>query len=243
MRNQNTSKLLIASLLSIVSLVTSVGHAADTSKQIDSLGGNQALVDMATSMDTNNRTRIVQKRIVDRHNELELGLNYGAVAGGDSYMQTQDFGASMDYHITPRWSLGVRYYDYGNSLTPEGQRVFDKAREDYKTTGSNYQIPDIDYPLRSAMAVVDWYPIYGKTNLLDYGIAQFDMYLLAGDGQIQLSSGWTNIATAGMGMAFWLSRHFSARAEVRYQNYHDQIITGPRTINSFTGSVGIGFML
>ncbi len=85
--------------------------------------------------------------------------------------------------------------------------------------------------------------MYGKTNLLDRGIAQFDMYLLAGGGQIELSSGWTTLMTAGGGVGIWMTKNFSARGEIRYQNYQDQIITGSRQIHGVVGTLGLGLML
>lgn len=215
----------------------------DVEKDLDTLGGNDALLEKATALDPENRSRIVQKRIVDRDLRLELGVNYGGVAGGDPYLKTQNIGGAVDFHINPRWSFGLRYLDYGNDLTSEGARMLTDARARYDQGGRTYVIPDIDYPIQSAMAVVDFYPIYGKTNLLDMAIAQFDMYLLAGGGQIQLSSGWTSIYTAGAGIGFWIGQHMTIRTELRYQNYKDQIITGPRTINGIVGTAGIGFML
>jgi outer membrane immunogenic protein len=215
----------------------------DVEKDLDTLGGNDALLQKATALDPENRSRIVQKRIVDRENRLELGVNYGGVAGGDPYLKTQNIGAAADFHINPRWSLGLRYFDYGNDLTSEGSRMLTDARARYDQGGRTYVIPDIDYPIQSAMAVVDFYPIYGKTNLLDMAIAQFDMYMLAGGGQIQLSSGWTTTYTAGIGIGFWVGQHMTLRTELRYQNYKDQIITGSRTINAIVGTAGIGFML
>lgn len=239
MKNLMKNSLLIAGL----TLLASVSFARSTSSRLDTLGGNEKLVDMATSMDPGNRSRIVQNRIVDRHNTFEFGGSYGMVAGGDSYLRTQNLGASVDFHINPRISIGARYYDYGNQLTPEGQRVFQDARDAYNAGGRSYSIPDIDYPLHSMMGTVSWYPVYGKTNLLDWGIAQFDMYLIGGYGQIQLSSGSTNLAMAGTGIALWMTKHLSARAELRYQGYKDQIITGPRDINTVNMSVGLGILL
>jgi len=239
MKNLISNVILIASL----TLITSVGFAKSTSDELDTLGGNDKLVDMANSMDPGNHSRIVQKRIVDRNDTFEFGGNYGMVAGGDSYLKTQNLGASIDFHINPRVSVGVRYYDYGNQLTPEGQRVFQEARNAYNAGGQSYAIPDIDYPLHSTMGTVSWYPVYGKTNLLDWGIAQFDMYLIGGYGQIALSSGSTNLAMAGTGVALWMTKHLSARAEIRYQAYKDQIITGPRDINTVNMSLGLGFLL
>jgi outer membrane beta-barrel protein len=230
-------------ILIAITLMASVGFAKSTTERLDTLGGNEKLVDMANSMDPDNRSRIVQKRIVDRHNTFEFGANYGMVAGGDSYLKTQNLGASVDFHINPRISIGARYYDYGNQLTPEGERVFRQARADYDAGGRSYAIPDIDYPERSMLGTVAWYPVYGKTNLLDWGIAQFDMYLVGGYGQIQLSSGWTGLSMAGTGIALWMTKHLSARAEIRYQGYKDQIITGPRDISTVSMSVGLGLML
>ena len=215
----------------------------DVAQDVDALGGNKALMDMATSLDPENRTRIVQQRIVDRHNRFEFGMNYGLVTGGDPYLQTQGLGATVDYHLTPRWSLGARYTNYGNQLSSEGQRVFDDARSRYAAGGSSYVIPDIDYPLQSAMATVDWYPIYGKINLMDWGISQFDIYMLGGAGQIQLSSGWTNMYTAGVGMGFWMNKHWAMRTEFKYQNYQDQIITGSRNIQDYMFNMGVGYIL
>lgn len=209
---------------------------------IDTLGGNKELMDMAQNIKAESRSRIVQDRIVERRNRVEIGLNYGMNFGGDSYTKTQALGVALDYHITPRWSLGARYYDFGNSLTSEGKRIFDQAKANYAAGGRAYAV-DIDYPENAAMAVVTWYPIYGKTSFLDMGVTQFDLYLLGGGGQITLSSGTTSVYTGGLGVGAWLSKHVTARAEVRYMTYKDQPITGERTLDVVTGNLGFGWML
>ncbi|NUN05638.1 MAG: outer membrane beta-barrel domain-containing protein [Bdellovibrio sp.] len=214
----------------------------NASEDIDSLGGNQELLEMAEKIKSTSRARIVQERIVERRNTLEFGLSYGSAFGGDSYIKTQALGAQVDYHITPRWSLGARYYDFGNSLTAEGQRIYDDAKATYAAGGRALSV-DMDFPLNSAIAVVNWYPIYGKTSFLDMGVTQFDLYLLAGGGNITLTSGNTSVMTAGLGVGIWASSHISARAEVRYQKYQDQLITGSRNLDVVTGSLGLGWIL
>ena len=143
-------------------------------KDVDGLGGNDALMDMAQRLNPETRSRIVQNRLVDRNLRLEVGLTYGGVMGGTTYLQTSNVGASLDFHITPRWSIGARYYDYTNNLTPEGQRIFDTAR-----TANEANTPattvDIDSPYNAKMAVISWYPMYGKINFFDKAIAQFDV--------------------------------------------------------------------
>jgi outer membrane immunogenic protein len=211
-------------------------------QDVDSLGGNEDLINMADSLKPETKSRIVQDRIVDRHNRIEFGVNYGGVAGGTTYLQTQNLGFNLDYHITPKWSLGLRYYDFNNKLTPEGERVFAEARANNGVTASGGYV-DIDTPLNATMAVLNFFPVYGKLNLFDAAIAQFDVFMLVGGGQIELSSGPTSILTAGGGIGFWMTKHLTARLEARYQGYKDQIKNGSRDINSVVGTAGLGWIL
>lgn len=214
----------------------------NASEDIDSLGGNKDLMEMAGRIQSTSRSRIVQERIVDRHNTVEFGLSYGGVFGGDAYLKTQSMGFAADWHITPRWSLGARYYDFGSSLTPEGERVFNQARANYAAGGRGSAV-DIDAPQSAMLAILNWYPIYGKTSFLDIGVTQFDLYLLGGGGTMTLSSGDTSLLTAGVGVGAWVSRHVSIRTELRYQKYEDQLITGSRNLDTVVGSVGLGWIL
>lgn len=214
----------------------------NVSQDIDTLGGNGRLMEMAETIKSKSRSRIVQDRIVDRNKALELGVSFGGVFGGDSYLNTQSIGGSIDFHFTPRWSLGVRYYDYGSRLTPEGQRIFDEARAAYQA-GGRANIVDIDTPQNSTMAIVNWYPIYGKTSFLDIGVSQFDIYFLAGGGNMTLSSGNSTLLTGGAGVGMWLGKHMTARVELRYQNYQDTIVTGNRNLDTVVGTFGLGFIL
>lgn len=238
-----TVNLFFAYIITCTLLSTAASAAQINSKEdIDSLGGNKELLEMAEKVKSSSRSRIVQERIVDRHNTLELGLSYGNTFSGDSYLKTQSWGLAADYHLTPRWSLGARYYDFGNSLTNEGKRIFNEARATY-AAGGRANIVDVDYPLNATMAVINWYPIYGKTSFLDMGITQFDIYLLAGGGTLSLSSGNTSVLTTGLGLGAWITKHLSSRAEIRYQKYDDKIITGTRSLDTVVGSIGLGWIL
>lgn len=221
---------------------TKPANEINAAEDIDSLGGNRELLEMAGKIKSTSRSRIVQDRIVDRRNTLEFGLSYGSVFGGDAYLKTQSLGAAVDYHITPRWSLGVRYQDFTSSLTPEGTRVFTAARAAAQAQAPG-QAVDIDTPQNAVMALVNWYPIYGKTSFLDLGVTQFDIYLLAGGGTMTLASGSTSLATGGLGVGAWVSKHVSLRAEVRYQKYEDKIVSGPRSLDTVVGSLGLGWIL
>lgn len=207
--------------------------------QFDGLGSNEAIIEKARALQPNNSMKIVQKRAVDRDLRLELGLNYGYVAGGDTYVQTQNIGASMDFHITPRWSVGARYIDNRNALNSEAERMFEFAKNN---PGSGVA-PSVDFPLQTYLGIVNFYPIYGKVSWFESSVSQFDVYLLAGGGQIKLDSGSSPIYTGGLGVGMWWTDRFSSRFEARYQNYKDRILTGERNIDSMVFQVGIGFML
>ena len=250
MKTNNFLKLIIASFVCFSGTFAAAAQAsarntnANTAmdEDIDSLGGNQELLEMAKKIRSESRSRIVQERLVARNTRLEVGVTYGGILGGDSYLNTQSAGLQMDFHINPRWSLGARYFDFGNKLTSEGQRVFDQARKSYQAGITAYAV-DIDYPENEMLAVVNWYPIYGKTSFLDMGITQFDMYLLAGGGQMTLSSGNAGVFTAGAGVAAWITKHLTARAELRYQTYQDQPVTGARQLNTGAATIGLGWIL
>lgn len=214
----------------------------DFAKDVEGLGGNDDLMEMAAKLNPETKSRIVQERIVDRYNRLEVGVNYGGNMGGATYLQTQNLGGSIDFHFTPRFSVGARYYSFGNSLTPEGERAY----QEWEKKDKNNEVapfPEVDRPQNAAIGVVNWYPVYGKINFFDAAIAQFDIYVLAGGGQIALESGSTGLFTAGTGFGLWMTKHLTARAELRYQNYKDQISTGPRNINAMAATIGLGWIL
>lgn len=214
----------------------------DVDQQLNGLGSNEEIIKKARALQPHNNMSIVQKRQVDRHLRLEVGGSFGLVNGGDSYVDTRNWGGQVDFHINPRWSVGLRYFDYKNELTNEGKRVFDQAVLAQQQNQLS-PAPSIDFPLRSYMAMLNWYPVYGKVSWLESAVSQFDFYLTAGGGQIDLNSGHSTIYSGGAGMAMWINSWLTSRIEVRYQNYKDRISTGDRNIDSMVLQLGIGFML
>ena len=104
-------------------------------------------------------------------------------------------------------------------------------------------MPDIDYPEQSIIGVATWYMMYGKLNFFDVKTVQFDLYSLAGAGTEKLASGDTPTYTAGGGIAFWMSNHFTSRLEARWQGYQDKVYTGTRDLNLIVANFGIGVLL
>jgi len=215
---------------------------------MESLGTNKESIERANKLESRARIAIVQNRAVDRHMRLELGVNYGPVAAGDSYLNTQNLGASVDFHIVPQFSLGVRFAQAYNSLTSEGKSQFDTYRANIAAGKMDTTAPEISYPEQTLMGIATWYMMYGKLNFFDVKTVQFDLYSLAGAGTQKLSTNDGNeydapTYTAGGGIAFWLSNHFTSRIEARWQGYQDKVSTGNRDLNLIVANFGIGVLL
>ena len=213
--------------------------AEDLTNEMDALGANQDLVKKARAVDPDNRVRVVQNRDVDRNNRVEVGVNASLLTGGDSYVNTTSLGLNLDYHFNPHWSLGLHYSNYGNTLSSEGKNVFNNA-DATRQSNPSYVIPKVDYAKDSYLAIINWYPLYGKINLFDRGIAQFDIYLLGGGGTITLGSGSSAVYTVGAGAGFWWTQHFTSRVEARWQGYKD--LGGSRAINETVLGLSLGYL-
>jgi outer membrane beta-barrel protein len=207
-------------------------------KDFDTLGGNDVLLDKAKALNPETRVRVVQDRIVSRRNRIELAPEYSNVLGGDPYNKTQNVGLNVHYHINPQWSVGAKYAYSFNELRPEGNSLINDPN-----VTSQALIADIDYPKSQMMALVNWYPFYGKLNIFDMGVAHFDVYAIAGYGSMELKSGNHPTYTGGGGVGFWISQHLTARAEVRYQEFKAMHYNGEVEMNTTVLGLQVGYLL
>lgn len=233
--------------LILISCLALNAWAGDLTSEMDALGANRELMKKARAIDPQNRIRVVQNREVDRYYRMELGVNYGMAAGGDPYVNTNLLGGQLDFHFTPRWSMGARYYNASNALNSEGRKVFDDAEARRRAGDNSFRRPGVDYAKDQWLGVVNWYPMYGKVNLFDISITQFDIYVLGGAGQVNLNSGTAPLFTAGGGVGIWWNQHFSTRLEARWQGYSDRVFDGEsivsRDINQTLLTATVGFLL
>lgn len=221
------------------------GSDSELERDFDSLGGNRILLERARALNPEVQNTVVQSRTVSRRNRWEIAPEYSGTFGGDTYSRTQSLAMNFHYHLNPRWSLGAKFGISANRLTPEGEAMVDRAYEDYLRDPKNpeFPLPELDYPKNEMMAVVNWYPVYGKLNLLDKAVAQFDTYVIAGAGTVTLKSGATSTGTLGAGVGFWLNPRVSTRVEMRYQTYEAQYLTGAQKLDLAVASVQVGWLL
>lgn len=231
-------------LLSLLFSVSARAQDAETTPDFDSLGGNTILLQRAKALEPEKDLRIIQGRTVDRRHRVEIAPEFAGTFGGDSYVQSKAVGLNLNYHFTPRFSVGLKYNYNFNSLTSEGENMYNAALAEYYADPENptAPYPEVDYVKDQALALVNWYPFYGKMNVFDH-VVQFDFYALGGWGQMRLRSGPTETYTAGGGVGFWITQHFSTRLEMRYQNYTAKYINSERDMDLTIGSVQMGWIL
>ncbi len=238
MKNMNIGKVLLGLALVTGLFSTETAMSADLMKDFDTLGGNDVLLEKAKALNPEAQIRIVQDRVVSRRRRVEISPEFSSVLGGDAYNMTSNLGLNAHYHFTPQWSVGLKYSYSFNQLRQEGEYLINDV-----SVSGKAQIPQIDFPKQQAQLVVNWYPIYGKMNLYDLGVVHFDIYALAGGGQIELKSGMTTSYTAGGGIGLWVSQHLSTRFELRYEGYTAKRYTGDTNMNTTVAGIQVGYML
>ncbi len=216
-----------------------------TDADFEALGGNKIFFEKAKDIQPEKTVSIVQNRTVDMKNRFELAPEFSGVFGGDTYSRTKSVGLNAHFHINYNWSVGAKYNYAFNSLTPEGEALMDKAIADYNANPQNpsASYPELNYEKSEAMGLVNWYPVYGKFNMMDVSVVHFDFYLVGGYGQIQLAKSSSPTYTAGTGLGFWMSNNFTTRFEMRYQNYTSEYLGASKKMDIAVASVQMGWLL
>lgn len=249
-REAQATGVPVTETIAVVPVPQSPAPAAVVTSQVgsefDELGGNKVILDRARELNPDTKIEIVQDRTVSRKNRFEISPEFsGTMGGDDTYTRTQSVGLNVNYHFNHRWSLGVKYNHSFNKLTAEGEALVDAAYDDWLANPQDPKaiIPQVDYQKSESLVLLNWYPVYGKMNLLDSRIAQFDIYGLLGAGQVSLKSGNKPTYTAGGGMGIWWTPQISSRLELRYQRYNVEYTTGPKNLDLAVVSMQLGWLL
>lgn len=211
----------------------------------DALGGNEILFEKAKDLQPEKTVSIVQNRTIQKKNRFELAPEFSGVFGGDTYSRTKSVGLNVNFHLNYNWSIGAKYNYSFNSLTPEGEALMDQAIADYNANPQDpsASYPEINYQKSEALALVNWYPIYGKFSMFDASVVHFDFYLVGGYGQTQLAKSSSPTYTAGTGLGFWVTNNFTTRMEMRYQNYNSEYLGVTKKMDVAVASVQMGWLL
>jgi outer membrane beta-barrel protein len=237
MRSLQMIKILVRRVV-LLTCIFCPWAKADLMEDFDSLGGNDVLYEKAKDLNPEQKVYVVQDRIVNRNWRMEFSPEYASVLGGDNFLNTRKYGFNVHLHVNPKFSFGVRYMSMTNTLSQDGENLI----SDTSQVGRAF-VPDIDFPKDEMLGQFSIYPIYGKMNLADLGIAHFDVYMTLGMGRMNLRSGSSSTWQAGGGVGFWISQHFSSRLELRYQNHKAQRTAGEYDVNTTVAGLQFGYLL
>lgn len=233
-------------LFLMIAFMTFSSFGSDSeSDPFDALGGNRSLLKRVQALNPEISGEVVQNRFVKRERRFEIAPEWSLALGGDTYVRTQSLGLNGYYHVTPQFSVSLKYQHAFNRLTPEGHAMVQSAYAEYQQNPAAPEglMPEVNPTLSHQLLAFQWYPVYGKVSWLGKSVTQFDVYLNAGFGSVELLKGRSVSQQLGGGIGLWLSPRMSLRGELFWQGYEAQYMTGLRDMNLTQLSLQMGWLL
>jgi outer membrane beta-barrel protein len=155
----------------------------------------------------------VQNKVFHRYHEIDFLAGYGA---DDDFFHLYPLGVGYTYHFNEHVSWEVARVQY----------VLTQDKDLKKTLELEFEVQPQQFsePKYMVHTHAVFKPLYGKSALLNRGIVNHEVYLLAGGGVVQYewnqSSGESRSESAfsvslGAGMRYFLSDQFCINFEIR----------------------------
>lgn len=219
----------ISSLLLLL-LVGNSFAETDLTKKLDDL---RIPDDKISPMITKDKLYIVNKRYSSLVNRHEVSLAGVSNLTSVSHIDNTALTGAYRYHINSTFSLGVKYNDYYNELTPAGEKLFNEEKI----------LPDTDFALKSTTAFLGVNTFYGKMRLTEQTIIYFDQYINLGYGEIELTeNGIQKLVNIDLGFVFWGGKHISTRFGLNNEFYSQRKINGLTNVHNMMGYFEIGYL-
>lgn len=189
-------------------------------KDLNTLGENKFLVPYIKKTSTSSEVSVIQNRFYSRSTKQELLTGLAYITSGPAYFNTTGVSMLYKFYINSKWSVGIDYSYFSNSLSPAGLQII-KDGEAKLTNDPDFAfIPDLDFPKFSYTATASWYPSYGKFNLFNK-IMYFDLFLTSGVGQIVLKHKPSPLFLLSLGSSFWFTKKWTGRMELQSKLYKE----------------------
>lgn len=227
-------------LAASIFILTSTGKASEE-LNVDGLGNYADTLKNIKETSGVKEVRVIQDRLVSRKFRNEFSIGYNNFLSGNPYLLTQTLNLGYNFSFNRFVSVGVSYFTARNGLSQEGRNLINNDIPD-RVPNSQRILPTVDSIKGGYEASVQLSPFYGKVNMFDY-IAHFDIYALAGIGQMQMTSGNRQTLSYGAGLAFWWSNHWNTRVEFKNLQYRTESIAGSSNITSSVAGLSLGYML
>ena len=166
----------------------------------------------------NKSVRVFQQRYLVKNHRLEL-LFGGGTTLNDPLVHHYSVDASLLFHISEQWSIGV-----------DGGKYFGTSTQAIKNIQLDYGLfPEQSVLQAAGMLEIQYAPLVGKFSSFGLAVLQLDGYVLAGGGVIRSSRSeqLKPIAQIGAGLRLHLLRWLSISAEVRDLGFYENFQTCP----------------
>jgi outer membrane beta-barrel protein len=155
----------------------------------------------------------VQNKVFHRHHEIDFSVGYSA---DDDFFHLYPLGLGYTFHLNEHVSWEVARVQY----------LFTQDKDLKKTLESEFEVQPEQFsePKYMVHTHAVFKPLYGKSAVLNRGIVNHEVYLLAGGGianyEWNQSSGESRSESAfsvsvGAGMRYFMSEHFCINFEIR----------------------------
>lgn len=216
--------------LFLLTMVSSSYAEVDLTKKLDEL---RVPDDKVSPMISQDKLYIVNKRyssLVNRHELSFAGLNNLTSV---SHIDNTALSGLYRYHVNSTFSVGIRYTDYYNKLTPAGEKLYREEKI----------LPDTDFALKSTSAFVGFNTFYGKMRLTEKSIVYFDQYINLGYGNVELArNGSQKLINIDLGFVFWGGKNFSTRIGLNNEFYSQRKVSGLSNVHNAMGYIELGYL-
>lgn len=160
---------------------------------------------------------VVQNKRFTKSGRFEASLLYGFLQT-HQYTDSQAIGASLNFHLSERWSVEASHFRISNKPSD----FLTSVRRQFGLT------PDFNNENSQTMGMVSWAPIYGKFALLGRKISHYDFYASLGAGVTETGNTSQNTANRfswswALGSRFFVWKNLLIRTEFRMLNYTDEV--------------------
>lgn len=205
MKDINMKSLLVVS--TVVGFLSALpSYATTLQDDLDALTLPANTVPQGTNKE---KLYSIQTRMSPLSKRLELDVNgFSNVSLGD-FVSSREVGATLKYHFSDNWSLGVSGSAVFNSLTTASKMLLD---QDGILTRQPYAM--FRYDLSPTL-----HTFYGKIRLTMDSTLYFDHYVSLGPSYIKYNTRSFFGGAADTGLLFWSGKHVNFNVGAKFYGF------------------------
>jgi outer membrane beta-barrel protein len=220
-------QLLITALI----LVSSQAFAANGNLEDDlkSLDVQEAVPNQVSK----EKLYSIQSRATSLKGRIEILAGAAQNYTGNGFLQTQQVGGELQYHLNDEWSVGLGYSQVFNTFKSDADRLLQEQGV----------LPDVDYAKTRMEAKIQYNLFYGKFRFSQESVMYFDQYWAGGYAQNKLGSGDSNGPMGDVGFAFWVKSWGSIHLGLKDYYYTEKAALSKGAHHNIHGYMQVGYLL